>query len=71
MSEWISVDDSLPEPNVNVLTIDEDNYQETAILYPASMILTYTWRRTGLEHMKGEVTHWMPLPEPPKDQDDE
>ena len=66
-NEWISVEDDLPDTSVNVLTIDESGYQEVALLYPASTPLTYTWRRTGLEYMEGSVTHWQPLPGPPKE----
>ena len=64
VQEWISVDDRLPEKNVNCIVhyrhayCDNDGYfaigsccydGEKFQVYPAC-----------------KVTHWMPLPEPPK-----
>lgn len=82
MSEWISVDDKLPEAIVWVLV-----WLHLPRNPPASGIniaqfagcredepLSYgDWRRTvgcwwanGRYYEKGHVTHWMPLPEPPE-----
>ena len=65
MSEWISVDDRLPD-NGMVLTYWTDKTIET---YEFD-ILDYAagWCRPLGNHL---ITHWMPLPEPPKEQDDE
>lgn len=65
MSEWISVKDRLPEENINVL------------IYRRNMMNVYTyfghgeweddygyWTRTEDDG----ITHWMPLPEPPKEE---
>ena len=72
--EWINIDHSLPETHERVLCIlngeqivlelqkESPTYDETfkAFLY---------WHEPFDENMQiewHEVTHWMPLPEPPK-----
>lgn len=77
MSEWISVEDRLPET--------EDMF----IVYPSTKyfgIFADFWPHSDFkEHKKNTfenqsddgvvfqnyATHWMPLPEPPKEQDNE
>lgn len=59
-SPWISVNDRLPTPDTRVLTIDVDGYIDTN---------AYFTDETAPRWASGaifEVTHWMPLPEPPK-----
>ena len=58
-SEWISVDERLPEEGVRVLVwLDiEDNYTNI----DTDRILRVKWVRWN-----SFVTHWMPLPEAPK-----
>ena len=64
MSEWISVKDSLPEIGVRVLTLDKWRHIHDRELYQyRSGGLVF--RPDGLEP-GNDVTHWMPLPEPPK-----
>jgi hypothetical protein len=62
MSEWISVKERLPEPTPMVLAMCTDGYE-----------LAYygcygdKWTNTlGTETLN--VTHWHPLPEPPKEE---
>lgn len=57
MSEWISVDDRLPEKGKTVLCVFDDGYIATA-----SIEFDGEW---GLWVNSGAITHWMPLPEPP------
>ena len=64
VQEWISVDDRLPEDGVRVLAAHDDGVVRIGICrgcFPAVM---------SKKHEKAfgfaEVTHWMPLPEPPK-----
>ena len=75
-SGWISVKDKVPESNEIVLVSaqdkDGDRYHALAVRYPCG-----DWDSTDeyFNQWDGEVTHWMPLPEPPKevtehDQDD-
>lgn len=61
--EWISVDERLPETNEEVLV-----YSSVGKIYTACYI-----RVDGIEfwfeNIDGfrEITHWMPLPPPPKE----
>lgn len=55
MSEWISAKDRLPE------------YGQKVLVYPSSYFVTldkHGW--TGNNGSMAGITHWMPLPEPPK-----
>ena len=69
-SQWVSVDDRLPEFNNRgyseaVLTADYDG-RVWAGYCNASR--TDKWRWEDGEHPLIGVTHWMPLPSPPKEQ---
>lgn len=66
MLGWVSVDAALPEENVDVLVLDA-NYGtcEVARLYVDS-VGTPRWFYAGDEY-QCNGTHWMPLPQPPKD----
>ncbi len=67
MSDWISIEDRLPEAGVRVLLVCVDR---------AETIL-HTGRRWHVKQDTAwwsvpsfyEVTHWMPLPEPPRSKD--
>lgn len=60
--EWISVDDRLPEKDEYVFCRSN--------MYGGEMFIGYRgwrsgeWMDGGVMHV-GDVTHWMPLPEPP------
>lgn len=58
-NEWISVKDSLPEYGERVFVT---NGYET---HEAMMTKDQRWR-TYLFLWADGITHWMPLPEPPK-----
>jgi len=59
--EWISVEDRLPEPPVRVFT-----WGAFDIPWPCYFTSESKWRdATDGEWLVG-ITHWMPLPEPPK-----
>ena len=60
MSEWISVYDRLPERLKEVLCYFEDDAR-----IDISWIHSYT--QFMYEDIFGKVTHWMPLPDPPKE----
>ncbi len=66
-SEWISVDERLPEANTQVLAINSDGefYVATYIEHKISPSARgyMTWA-SGMYN--GKPTHWMPLPEAPK-----
>lgn len=64
VQEWVSVDDRLPEEKVNCIVhykhayCDNDDYWATGICF-------YDGEKfqIGLAY---KVTHWMPMPQPPK-----
>ena len=64
VQEWISVDDRLPEEKVNCIVhykhayCDNDGYWTIGICF-------YDGEKFQM-HWAYKVTHWMPLPEPPK-----
>ena len=64
MQEWISVDDRLPEPWKRVLIYSRYDFCESALYIGAPGIWRVTWNHEMLD--ADSVTHWMPLPEPPK-----
>ena len=62
---WIPVSDRLPAFNIPVLTCHRNGmiaigYTQPAIASPDGKVHFYP--RTG-----SDVTHWVPLPEPPKE----
>ena len=69
MSEWISIEERLPEPYQDVLFYGKGHDPlvgktrgETCIGYYRN-----AFRFDGRDSVEvAEVTHWMPLPEPPK-----
>jgi hypothetical protein len=70
MSEWISVKDRLPEKQTEVLVYRRNrgglcNY-ECEIDFDR-LCADGTWLYRDIY----EVLYWMPLPEPPKEQNDE
>ena len=58
-NKWISVDERLPEENVRVLVWLKDDVQRYTHI-DTDRRLHAIWVRWG-----ENVTHWMPLPEPP------
>ena len=70
-SEWISIEDRLPENHTPVL-IKERWEDDIGIAY----LLEHEWQEQHINHVctgnatcnfeVPEVTHWMPLPEPPE-----
>ena len=61
---WISVKDSLPKDSRDVLIHTKD-YAITTGCYIRS---SGEWWRTGNPCSRYTVTHWMPLPEPPEEE---
>lgn len=60
MSEWISVKERLPEEKQRVIVRCE------RIGTSVGWILWGEWM-TDIGPSAGKITHWMPLPEPPKE----
>ena len=65
MNSWISVKDSMPEQFTEVIIFTTKGNVTCAYLYEED------WRHEEDERVAdwniGEVTHWQPLPEPPKE----
>lgn len=59
MNEWISVKDRLPEDAVRVGVCVKS--ERSSMTMDTDRMLHGIWVRWGRD-----VTHWMPLPEPPK-----
>ena len=59
VQEWISVKDRLPEGANTVLAVDSDGTT-------ASAYYVGNWHSGG-DLEEDDITHWMPLPEPPKE----
>lgn len=75
MSEWISVKDRLPEEHEDYIVVacDEGCQCGEGIWYSTVVVVAdfykgcWTWEHNGTEYdISDIVTHWMPLPEPPK-----
>ena len=63
-NEWVSVEERLPAPTESlVLVYDGAGVGINMAWYSYAMGWKY---RTGLPGV--EITHWMPLPEPPKEE---
>lgn len=60
--EWISVKDRLPEVGMRVIVCRDEGKVEQGIFLGASGF----WKVFGANTKK--VTHWQPLPEPPKEE---
>ena len=58
--EWISVDERLPEGDNRVLVYLKDNPMSYTRI-DTDRLVSKKWIRWG-----NTVSHWMPLPEPPK-----
>jgi len=69
MSEWISVEDRLPEIGMPVQIITSYGKQVTAYINDESKP-TYGWVDWMRPiHTYGSVTHWRSLPSPPENKD--
>ena len=60
VQEWISVKDRLPEANQRVLTVDDSGY----VVVNCISSRFDGWFSNAFDQKR--VTHWMPLPQPPK-----
>ena len=65
---WISVKDYIPELMKDVLVYDARNKNMAVGSLWKKEDDSYFWKdSSGWMLTIGEVTHWMPLPEPPKE----
>ena len=65
VQEWISVDDRLPEAGGYVVCIAKRN-PFSRFMPMVARIERNGWVNPMTEQYISEVTHWMPMPNPPK-----
>lgn len=64
VQEWISVDDRLPEEKANCIVYYQHSYCDNDGYWAIGMCF-YDGEKFQINPAY-KVTHWMPLPEPPK-----
>ena len=64
MSDWIGVEDRLPEEGIEVIGYNGDQVGECFIMFFEDDMPI--WAHADFQ-IFGLVTHWMPLPNPPQD----
>ncbi|MBC8612093.1 DUF551 domain-containing protein [Massilimaliae timonensis] len=64
--EWISVKDRLPEPFISVLCYMPGE-QPFPTVHEGFVSNNGIWHSNYFNREPGEVTHWMPLPQPPEE----
>ena len=65
--EWISVEDGLPSDGQNIIAFDAIKH---CVFKDGEFLQGYFEPDTGHEYEEPvEVTHWMPIPQPPKAQE--
>lgn len=62
---WIPVTERLPEVDVPVLVIGENCYNQKVVV--VRHLTDFGWYDENDDYLMAFVTHWMPLPEPPKE----
>ncbi len=63
---WIPVEERMPAPHEDVaIIIRQGGY---AYLRVGWYVCACQWMQAGLGMIEGEVTHWLPLPESPKEE---
>ena len=66
--EWISVEDKMPEPETEVLCINSMGVKVVGWLFYGMKNKDEKQYVCDAEFVKVvNITHWVPLPEPPKD----
>ena len=65
-SDWISVEERLPEPFVSVLVYMPEE-RPLPTVHEGYIARDGKWYAHFFSRDPGEVTRWMPLPEPPKE----
>ena len=67
MAEWISVKDRLPEQMKKVLTTVEYDFNGKHYRHLKIAYYDGNGKWEPLSRQTDEITHWMPLPDPPED----
>jgi hypothetical protein len=61
MNDWISIKDAIPTHNQLVAFKSDNLWNAEGIFQDGKFV--YSWVKGA---MYGQVTHWIPLPKPPK-----
>lgn len=68
MPQWIRAEERLPEAQKEVLIyLPEYDSIEIAALFEIPSLNLKEWAQNEDAYMLNEVSHWMPLPEPPEE----
>lgn len=72
VNRWIPCSERMPENNVSVLYVWRSQNGAVAVLHGwhfETRVTGSAWHQSGVGFHRpdDEVTHWMPLPEPPKE----
>lgn len=70
LPKWISADERLPDNGVPVL-IRSSFGEIFTCRRPVIVDTNKSWESNTGEFNRPKITHWMPLPQPPKEQDHE
>ena len=67
-ARWIPCSERMPEENVYVIAWAKRKHHSRAIM---AILINGIWKIgvndcSGGFHAQGEITHWMPMPEPPE-----
>ena len=65
MSEWIKVEDKLPEKQTEVVFYAKPFEWWAGLYTPGEGFAYHQHWGDDIYHTVEDVTHWMPLPEPP------
>lgn len=62
---WISVDDALPENDADVLVCLDSGFMGVGYYIDEGKDGVGVWQSGGMLFLSSEITHWMPLLQPP------
>lgn len=60
--KWISVEDRLPETHGFCIICDKESIVVSSFYVKGQFVASLD----GVDYIFDEITHWQPLPEPPK-----
>ncbi len=71
--KWISVNDRLPDNNSRVVFYGPTTgrriglFGNRCLAYGYDVIDTWFWKNGSTQYQRKSITHWIPLPDPPKE----